>query len=939
MPVDNLRGFDIVLRLAGAVKSLDTDLAAAEGQMRQLEGELLPQKLEGVRLLLKARVQLLRNRADDALDSLDFASRRDADMPCLDLYKAMAYNKLSHWDQALNHIRSYESLYGEDGLVCEQLGTALLGQRRLAEAAAAFRRSLNYQPKNAAAFFGLIRSLDHGARRDDLGAYFQKLDQPRANFEKCAEDRRIAHDGPTLLELALAMRLRDPDYVSAEYHLALARVWNGEFGEAAARFKSAMARESDAVKRNEYLTTFVQAMLAVNKAVDAYKAVPATEANLAFRLVAADLKKNYRHDELRQVLALHANVAGNDSQFLFYQAELFSFDGDFARAARYISKGMIRPPDPAFLAQFRFSRVQACYFTGQMMTAYKEIGPRSETFQQLAYQCFYDMKYEELQTLIDAQARLDSNLYEFLQYRFRLKIKQKQFEEASVLFKAALTKQFQHDRRRDLTYGFLRDMAEAHKALEGYQATVNKKEAFHILADELLRLHNWKELRRLLEGHRALHPDDNLLHFFTAQLFLEEKAWDKAVAAVDEFWKNIPFDQQNNYRWKCIQVYYKAGRVMQAYETFGPTESYPQLVNQLCAEKKGPELLALNAAQLRQFGESADILYHEARARVFMNRPDEALALFRRALGMQPMAEQRRIYGNTFLFDMMAIGRGLDAYRVVPDQLNAFSTLANEFTFKKDAKSLDKLLAEHDRNHRGDIMITLYEGELHLLRGEVGPAEQAFEAGLRATAVNNPWLFRNSLRKARIRAGKAVAAYKESALPLHDFEDLAHLCVNEKDAQQLEALIAARREAEPDCPHLPVWETEAKWLRGEHAAVLELLKQHREVFDWPRYRQKRGSYEVRSLIKLKKHQEAVAAAESDLEVKRGRAMLLVLAHAAAGDVKQAMAVIEKNQNQPFLVEDCYYDSELGPLLRSAPFREFADKYPPPRPGQFRDFDD
>ena len=80
---------------------------------------------------------------------------------------------------------------------------------------------------------------------------------------------------------------------------------------------------------------------------------------------------------------------------------------------------------------------------------------------------------------------------------------------------------------------------------------------------------------------------------------------------------------------------------------------------------------------------------------------------------------------------------------------------------------------------------------------------------------------------------------------------------------------------------------------------------------------------MRGLVKLKRHAEAVRAAEALAKTNRGNRLLVLLAYAAAGDAAGAMAVMERVPRQPYLVYSVYADPDLGPLLRGEPMRPSA----------------
>jgi hypothetical protein len=185
--------------------------------------------------------------------------------------------------------------------------------------------------------------------------------------------------------------------------------------------------------------------------------------------------------------------------------------------------------------------------------------------------------------------------------------------------------------------------------------------------------------------------------------------------------------------------------------------------------------------------------------------------------------------------------------------------------------------------------------------------------------------------RARIHAGKTVATYHELKSNKRAFQDLAFQCMSEKSPSQLEALLAAYRQGHPDAPDGPIWDLDLLWLKNDHEGVLKLLQgPHQEIFKLQRNKWKSESYLVRSLVKLKRSDEAIARAEQSIKGSLGNRVLLVLAHASAGDAQQTISVFSKYGTQRFLLEDCYRDEDLGPILRSDAFRAFRERFPEPK---------
>jgi hypothetical protein len=154
---------------------------------------------------------------------------------------------------------------------------------------------------------------------------------------------------------------------------------------------------------------------------------------------------------------------------------------------------------------------------------------------------------------------------------------------------------------------------------------------------------------------------------------------------------------------------------------------------------------------------------------------------------------------------------------------------------------------------------------------------------------------------------------------------------HERNAGQLTALLAAYRQAHPDDPNLPAWDLEVTWLHKDYGAAWKLLAEHRDgLLARPPFRWKRDDYLVRCLVKLNKGAEAVREAEAVVKNGQGNPVLLVLAHAARGGAREAVAAVEQLPPGRARPEDFYRDPDLGPIVRSESFKAFREKFPEPK---------
>jgi hypothetical protein len=345
-----------------------------------------------------------------------------------------------------------------------------------------------------------------------------------------------------------------------------------------------------------------------------------------------------------------------------------------------------------------------------------------------------------------------------------------------------------------------------------------------------------------------------------------------------------------------VYALYKAGKWSRAYEQVAPPkETFEQLVGLFLTDRKGTDLEQLIAAHRARAGASPSVDYYAARAKLLLKQPDRAVPLLRQAYAKEKEAHQRNGYVIQFVQAMHELGRGLEGYRAAPDKALAFEDLARTLTYQKKADELKRLLAEHGKRDANSAPYRFYCGELALLAGNVAEADGHFTAALGKAPRQADWRYRQGLVRARVKAGKTARTYQEAGAVRFTFEELAQACVADRNARELESLLTAHRRAEPEDEALVVWKLELHWLKKDYEGALKVLAEHRAgALAPPRFRWKRDDYLVRCLVRLKRPADAVREAQALTRNKRGDAFLLLLAHAAAGDVKNALASMSKS---------------------------------------------
>ena len=935
-----------ILRDAANAIMIRLDFDGAERLLRAVRPESLPKAGAATYHLLHASIRVRQQKFEEVLVSCDAAQACQPDLPGSDYLRTVAFNKLRRGDAALKHARLAREWLGDDPIVCFEMGLALHGLRRFAEAAPNFRKVLDNHPSNQDAFVSLLRGLGPDVKNDDIAERFAKLTRPQDHFEVCAQDRWMSRDVTTLQALAEVMGKLEPRHADAKYYLALAHAEQQRIAPALESFRAAVELQEFAGRRDHYYAEFAKSIALHDHALEAYAKLP--DRIRSFRALGEALKIYGRMDELRELLDLHRKNHAQDGYTYFFQAELHLRNEEFDHANRAFADGMaalknLQPEarDLAMEDRFRDSRVRARYETGDVLGAYRDIGPQNATFQQLASSCWFDKKAKELGNLIEAHVKNDPNDPDLKRYTWRVKILDKRFDDAGKALKAALGGNPPNEQNRYLVDDFLFDMIDGGLLLEAYRQAPDPSAALDLLASELAGVSRTKDLATLLDEHRKRFPKDPMLQILTGQQAAAKQDWGKAAKDYSEGWQQLP--EAKRLRWTHAYLFarVKEGQALKAYHESGKRpEHFRQLAAMVLQNKEIDLFERLLEAHRPQRANDSEFGAYEARLKVLRGKSAEAVQLLAGVLENRPLHDQRRI-ADSVLSDLSAFDVAAEAYRCVPDKLDAFAHMQWRYRNPERAKEYERLIAEHAKHHPDDPRLAIERAELHMLRNEFAKAEAQFLLA-KTKGAQGPDLARFGLIRARIKLGKAADTYRELGASTIAFQDIANQCFALKDAAQLERVLVAHRAAFPALKSLLAWDVEIHWLKKDYEATVKAIQAGRTgLLKDPIRRWKMESYLVRSLVRLKKPTEAVREAETITKRKQGQQVLLALALTSTGDVPRVLAFLESKKGQPHFIDDCYYDEDLGPILRGNAYKELHTHFPPPpeRKPPDRPFDD
>lgn len=730
----------------------------------------------------------------------------------------------------------------------------------------------------------------------------------------------------------------------------------GKTDEATALFKKMLAQAKTPTEKKSVREEYLREMAHAGKPLDAYRAFPGGKES--FAILAEQLVGSDRASALAELMSEHETYFDDDPQLLLYRGQVAYEKKDFARADGNWSKAFKEVRDEFLQSQFHHRRVRAGIGAGKVELIL-EIPPASTSFHIAADYFAENREMEKLEKLLDAAPRYSVPSFSTSSYRLRLNEK----ADAATLLKLG------EERFSNYAYSFL---AGQGRALEAYQAATDAKRAFQQLSIYVLSDGDLPMLRKLIEAHRQGHADDPEIHRAEGKLYFKMGLANKAVAA----FKKADGGVRRIGTFEMYDALYQSGLALKGYEESGfDTLLFVNLGSRFVAHGDATGLQAWLKARPEGKNDVAAKRAKEFQMDLALlnGKVDDALAMFlehRKELEENTKKKKKSPFGGgfpgwelaessevmreerDFAKKIASAGKGLEFYRVASHQKEVFAALAMHYRRDQDAVGLEKLLKAHAEKFASDTDLAFHRAVLNLMRGNVREAEMVFRAELaKPEPPKDPKKFvatnRNAARlglyHAYVRQGKTVEQYRIAGSEPDSFLMLAQICVFEKATRELEALVAAHRKANPKDPRLRRFEGEAAFLKGDYTTAWDCFKDaRRESFARLAglFRNSDDSHSVNAyttrdkslvcLVRLKRHEDAVKLAlDWEVNSPSENPIPLILAHAAAGDVKQTLRLVEAHARNHIGLADFYRNEDLGPLLRSDAMRQVRERFPDP----------
>jgi hypothetical protein len=308
------------------------------------------------------------------------------------------------------------------------------------------------------------------------------------------------------------------------------------------------------------------------------------------------------------------------------------------------------------------------------------------------------------------------------------------------------------------------------------------------------------------------------------------------------------------------------------------------------------------------------------------------------AVAAEGDAASRSNYVAGFVTAMASADKPIEGYDAVPAAHagEAFRALAEKLLDEDEEGSapspqLPKLIEAHRKREPKDVYLDYFAGVMHHRKKEYDLAESAFAACMtKPLDPEEREMFRAERVIARFHAGKGMSAYKDVGPADATFTQLARLYGYSSDAKNLAELVAEHRKASPDHPGVHYWQAEVDWLNKDYAKAAEAFARGRDRWkDTPEFAHRGPDRLVRSLIRLKRADEAWRELARDPAVPANDPLLEAAVRAANGDVIGAGKAMDKWVGMGRPSAAFYSDEDLGPLLRTEAFGQLREQFPPP----------
>lgn len=365
------------------------EFAAARAALDRIDTADFPRAVRGLYHLARALVELNTEAFAATVREADQAEAHLPDLPAAAYLRACAHFALGQHDKVVPAGRAFVERAGPDGGLCSLLGQSLRELDRRAEAAAAFRQSLDDEPDNVEVLDWLRACLPPDAKAD-LGDRLLALAEPRKHLGRLVSAALADKDVPAAEAFVAAFREAHPE--AAEGFIQDVHVCHQkkDLGQALAVVREAFAAVP-ADQHKEVIKGVAWVFANAGQAMAIYEAAPPGQRAEAFDALAgvtfwSRVGFDSPDDAFAFVAGLidrHARDHPEDRKLPVYRGHLAAQRDRRDEAEKHFAKAMDLADD-AERAAIRSARVNNLLQAGRAADAYATVPPAEATFAQIA---------------------------------------------------------------------------------------------------------------------------------------------------------------------------------------------------------------------------------------------------------------------------------------------------------------------------------------------------------------------------------------------------------------------------------------------------------------------------------------------------------------------------------------------------------------------------
>ena len=578
------------------------------------------------------------DRSDECLAWCRRAKNPD-EIPGFYTLQAVHLRQMERHEEALAAIENYERVAGFQPEVVRMKAESLTALQRREEALTCWRQLVQFAPDGMNDLSAFCDALPAGRRAEVLDV-IQTAEQPIEVATQLAQRWVCREDGQLLSRLQQFVAARSPGSPEALQLEGRVLQYEGEYEQAADRFRQAAEQELDPEKRDGCWSSFQQAMVDAGQIVPAYEAMP--DLREAFQRLAGGIEDGdamIDYDQLPLLLAAHRRRCPDDAWLPYFAGLLADQNNEPEQAAREFAAAE-RSEDEEVKSSAGYQLRDLLCRQGKVLEAYQRGSGDAEIFRELADHCRFNDDAQSLQTLLKTR-RSEVPDEPWLGYYTAVLLNLERQPEAALRSLDGHKKTEDEDLETALNALRLQLLLELGRWRDAY--TEQPDEAFPQVASRLRARRDWAALSQLCDLHRQRDPDDGELLWLRVLSAAEQKD-DQGVVQLLTPWPEDQFKGEyraSQARWQLVRSLLRLGRGDEARQFAAESAKRDQtlLLSLLIWQRRWDEVATLlkDESIAEQFAEHLRYASREDLLQAY--RTDEGAAALRKRFPM-PLPEE-----------------------------------------------------------------------------------------------------------------------------------------------------------------------------------------------------------------------------------------------------------------------------------------------------------